>query len=111
MRISAVYADTIGQTEFDEIVALRESYCALSRRVELHEAHIRAKGEAVIKRLENGAIVNAACAVSIRVTQRRYPAWKSHFVEVCGAQAADRVQQETPPTLYKKLVISSGERS
>lgn len=73
---------------------------ALKTRYESRETHVIAK-------IKGGAHVSpGALLLAIGQDARRNVAWRSEFERMCGKDEAERIVQETEPTLTEYLVIS-----
>ena len=93
-------------TQIQALEVMRESLVAIKKRYQLLEDSVKAAEADIIHALERGASAPAGLVLRIRVTERKYPSWKSHFAEVAGAEAAERVLADTSPTVHKSLVIA-----
>jgi hypothetical protein len=97
----------ITDTEIQSILAMRESLDSMKKRYELLEDSVIASEQDVIAKLEAGAEVLTDKELIVRTLERRYPSWKSYYVELAGAEAAERVLAETTPTIYKALIVKA----
>lgn len=97
---------TVEKIQIEKILAMRESQKALRDRLALIEQAISDAEKEVIGLVEAGAdLSQAGYAISVSSSERRYPAWKEHFIEFAGKQKADQILEETEPTLYRRLVV------
>ena len=105
MKSNAARNIQITEFQIQELLAQRESLDALKKRYELLENSVRATEQEIIVLVESGAEIRTSYDLQIRKSERRFPSWKAHFAEVAGAEAAERVLNETTPTIYKTLVV------
>ncbi len=96
----------VEKVQIEKILAMRETQKALRERLALIEKAIGdAEGE-VIGLVESGAdTTQAGYAVSVSVSERRYPSWKEHFISLMGKEKADQILEQTTPTIYRRLVV------
>lgn len=105
MKSNAARKLVVGHEQIQNLLVMRESLDALKKRYELLENSVRATEQEIIALIESGTNIECAFDLQIRTTERRYPSWKSYFVEAAGAEAAERVLAATAPTIYKTLVV------
>lgn len=98
-------AHIIEAGKIQEILSLRESRKALQERLQCIERSLDTIETDVIEALDAGAISPPGTALSILEHERRYPAWKQHFIDYAGKHEADIILEETVPTVTRKLVI------
>lgn len=97
---------TVEKVKVEQILAMRETRKALQERLELVEKALSTAEDEIIGLIELGAdVASAGYALSVNESQRRYPAWKEHFISFMGKAKADDILEATPATIYKKLVI------
>ncbi len=106
MNPNALKKVAVTNTEIEQLLALRETQKELKRRLELIDQSVDSTEQAIISKLDSGANISA-CGFGLEVKQveRRYPAWKEHFIDLAGKEAADRVLAETDPKVYRNLKI------
>lgn len=80
----------------------REFY---KKKLEEIEDAIKTVEQSFIKIIQNGGKVHSSKILEIKESQRRYPAWKEHFIEFCGKAKADEVIDATEPKIHLSLVI------
>jgi hypothetical protein len=106
MNSNAVKKPVVRVTKINEYLALKESIAALKRRTETLVKLADQAEEIIVSKLDFGADFSASgFLLSVRQTEKRFPAWKEHFIEACGKQDADRVLESTEAKLYRDLVI------
>lgn len=89
------------------LVELRNRRDVLAKELEVLNEQVKALDDEVIAYLESGGNPLQDYYLSIEVTTRVIPKWKVEFVKALGEAAAKAVQDRTPPTTYKKLIITS----
>ncbi len=88
------------------LLALRESYQALKKRLDAMEETVDELESGIIAQVESGLDFSIfGYEIKVQESTRRYPAWKEHFIERLGKSEADSVLAATKPTILKKLVI------
>lgn len=106
MNSSAVKKLVITSTEINEYLAIQESIAALKRRIETLTKSQDKLEETIISKIDFGADTSTCgFLVSVRHSQKRFPAWREHFIQVCGKEEADRVLECTEAKTYRDLVI------
>lgn len=96
----------ITNADIERILALREAKDGLKRRIELIEGSLREAEAALVLALETQPeLIYGDYTLSVKVTEKRYPAWKEHFLTHAGKERADRILLETAPRIYKSLII------
>lgn len=91
--------------DVENIINLRESREQLKRRLAEVEDSLILAEEAVIQRLEVGAKVQAKYPLEIKTRERYFPSWKDAFLSRLGETEAAKVMAQTPPRVYKSLLI------
>jgi len=106
MNPNAIKKLVITATEVQEHLALKESIKALNRRIELLTESLDKSEQNLIAKLDFGADPSA-CGfdLSVRETEKRFPAWKEHFISAQGKAEADRILESTEAKLYRDLII------
>lgn len=103
---SALKKQVITSTEINEYLALKESIAALKRRIETLTKSTDKLEETIVSKLDFGADASTCgFLLSIRQSEKRFPAWKEHFIQTCGKQEADRVLESTEAKVYRDLII------
>jgi hypothetical protein len=96
----------VNQAEIENILAMRETAKSIKQRLEVLQETIKSQEQEVISKLDQGANVSPGEHVlSIRETEKRFPAWKEHFIEACGKTAADEILEGTEAMVYRDLLI------
>lgn len=97
---------SVSDAEVAELVAMRETYDALKRRMELLEPHLESKEAAIIAKVEAGADTSRCrYDLEVKTSTRTFPAWKEEFISRLGKDEANVVVLNTPQKIYKKLSI------
>ncbi len=96
---------SISEEMLESLLAQRQTRDSLRKRLEMLDAAIESSESEVISLLESGATQPAGYEIEVKVTERRYPSWKSHFAEIAGAEETERVLRETIPTITKSLIV------
>lgn len=106
MNPNAIKKPIITASDVNEYLALKESIQALKRRIEMLTESLDQSETTLISKLDFGADTSA-CGfnLSIRETEKRFPAWKEHYIEACGKEAADDILEGTQAKVYRDLVI------
>lgn len=97
---------SIAPSEVDKILAMRETQKALKDRLAFMEEAVKRAEAELIAAIDSGADTSLlGCQVSVESIERRYPAWKEHFISRLGKAETDAVMESTAPTMHRKLVI------
>lgn len=106
MNSSAVKRPIVTSTEINEYLALQESIAALKRRIETLTKSQDQLEESIVTKLDFGADTSACgFLLSVSRKERRFPAWREHFIQACGKEKADQVLESTEAKIYRDLVI------
>ena len=97
--------NTVSDRDVEHILSLRRTFDAQRRRLEIAETALVEAEKTVIAQIESGAAVISSYTVALRSIERRNVAWKSHFVELVGAEAAEAVLASTAPSITTKLLV------
>lgn len=98
--------DLNSSIQVQRVLALREAQQSLKDRLEVAEGALKSAEQEVIELLQGGAnFSHCGHEVSIINSERRYPAWKEHFISRLGKADADQVLESTRPVIIRKLVI------
>lgn len=96
---------TVVDLEVTRILELRESRIVLKKRLsELEEILERAENS-VINMVERGEPVSSSHLLKVKTVERHFPSWREEFTRFAGIKATARVLANTPPQIYKVLVI------
>ena len=98
----------ITKSEILAILSLRDKRRFLKKQMDLVDGSLRECEQKLIERFSNGALVDEGYDLYVRAVERRYPAWKEHFISQVGKEAADEVLKSTAPRRYFDLIIKIG---
>jgi len=108
MNPDALRKITVTNIEVEQLLALRETQKELKRRLELVDQSVESAEQAIVSKLDSGADLTACgFGLEVKECERRYPAWKEHFIELAGKDAAHRVLAQTDPKIYRNLRIGA----
>ena len=94
--------------EVNAILSKRAAEKKLKQFLERMQEELKVEEQNLIDKIDEGADLRyCSYSLDIKETFRRYPAWKEHFVELAGKEAADRVTEETEPKRYRSIVIEA----
>lgn len=106
MNSNAVKKPIISAIEVNEYLAIKESIAALKRRIEILTESLNKSEQNLIAKIDLGAnIGSCGFLLSVRETEKRFPAWKEHYIEACGKEKADRILASTEAKLYRDLIV------
>ena len=106
MSPQAAEIQTINSVQVERLLATRETYRALKKRLDAMAETVDELESEIITQVEGGMDFSATgYNVRIQESIRRYPAWKEHFLSRLGKAEADAVLEATAPTIHKKLAI------
>lgn len=107
MRSTAQFrvSPIITASEVMNLKLKREALSALKMRISTMEDQVDGLESNLLSRLDEGAY--SEVSLQVKVTERRYPAWKERYVELAGADAAQCVLEGTKPTVSRSLIIPS----
>lgn len=93
-------------TEIEKLLAFRETHRALKDRLEAIDKAIKSTEADILAKIDSGADTSA-CGhhVYVQSTERRFPAWKEHFITFMGKAKADAILEGTTPEIYRKVLI------
>ncbi|HLD99592.1 MAG TPA: hypothetical protein VJB59_04995 [Bdellovibrionota bacterium] len=92
--------------EVAELIAMRDTFAALKRRMELLEPHLESKEAAIISKIEAGADTSRCrYNLEVKTSNRTFPSWKEEFISRLGKDEANIVALNTPQRVYKKLLV------
>lgn len=105
-QVIAARRQSITDQEIEHILALRDSQDSFKRRLDLIDKALnRAESQVMDKLIQDASLKQCSFALGIEEAERRFPAWKEHFIEYAGKDAADRVLADTKPKIYRRLKI------
>ena len=106
MNPGALLKPVLSQSEVDQYLSLKETQDALKKRLTLIEDALTAVETSIIEQIEGG-IDTSRCGylVSVKTVERRYPAWKEHFINHIGKAVADKILEQTEPKIYRNLLV------
>jgi hypothetical protein len=96
---------SVTDRDVEHILLLRRIFEAQKRRMELAETALLDAEEDIISLIQAGVAVVSAHTVALRSIERRNVPWKSQFVEIAGADAAEQILNSTTPTITLRLLI------
>lgn len=106
MKAVTLRKPIITLAEIESIVAMRETLKSDKERLEILQDIIKIHEQEIIRKLDQGAYVSSCeYVVSVRETEKRFPAWKEYFIENCGKALADENLDDTEETVYRDLLI------
>jgi hypothetical protein len=92
--------------EVERVIALRESRAAIKRNLErIDSALDQAEQEVIAKIDAEAGVSGCGYHILIKAIEKRFPAWKEHFIHLAGKGAADTILADTPAKTYRTLVI------
>lgn len=94
------------QTTLSIIEKLRSDRERLKAELEQINSMLEPLENDAIAYIENGGTPILDYFMSIEVSTRVIPKWKQEYIDALGETAAKAVQDRTPPTTYKKLIIT-----
>lgn len=102
-------ANVITVQELERLSTLKSQYRELKEQLDLLEASVREVECAVLAKLNAGATVPSGFEVTVKRTERRYPAWKEFFIKHVknGKQVADRILARTKPTVSRTVLVKA----
>lgn len=92
--------------EVHKFIALRESADSLKERLVFLEQSMKEIEICLIGHVDSGEdLLHCEFELSVRNAERRYPAWKEHFISRLGKIEADEVLAATSPPIHRKIII------
>ncbi|MBS1983587.1 MAG: hypothetical protein JST16_05385 [Bdellovibrionales bacterium] len=104
---TALKIASITDHDVASVISMREALEGLKRRTKLLEESLKTAESELIERLSRGALNESSFEIFVKITERRYPAWKEHYLAMAGVEAASRVLEETKPAITQSLVVKS----
>ena len=99
-------APKITNAQVEQLLAMRDAQKGLKERLRLMEESVDKIEKDLIAAVASGAdLSQCGYEVSLQTVERRYPAWKEHFISKLGKEAADAVMNSTAPTTFQRVVI------
>ncbi len=106
MTLQSLPRAAVTNLEIEQLIAMRETQKSLKDRLALMDQSIDQLSEKLIGLVDSGAdLSQCGYHVSIQTSERRYPAWKEHFISRLGKADADDILEATTPVIHRKLVI------
>lgn len=108
MKSNLQVRPVITDREIEVLAKIQAEYRAAKEQMERLKSEMDDYEANLVAQLDDGAAI--AChrhLLYVRETERRFPAWKEHFIEFVGKEATDRVLNATEPKLYRNLVIKA----
>lgn len=105
--LSQSNTQSITSAQIEQLLAMRETQKGLKERLKLMDEAVEKAEETIIDMVCKGADT-FACGFEVRIQEleRRYPAWKEHFISRLGKAEADSVMENTAPVMHRKLVVT-----
>ena len=98
---------SVSQTTLAGILKDRREVKEAEKSLKALKHDLSVREEAVIKAIESGATVaNGILTAEVRHEERRNVAWRKVAEEYLGADFCELVVEETPPTVYPRLVVA-----
>lgn len=96
----------ISASEVRNFLSIKETERMAKRRLESLQEQCKAAELALIAQVQQGIPTEGSeFSLRLREIERRFPAWKEHFIALAGKAAADEVLETTEPKSYLSLVV------
>lgn len=105
MSSTALKTQGINSMELEGLLAMKKQLKTLQGKMERIQEAIKCKEADLINLVDGGAASPAGFTLSIREFEKRYPAWKEHYISLTSQEQAEAILKQTEPTLYRNLVI------
>ena len=106
MRAVTLRKPIITLTEIECILAMRETAKSINERLEILQDIIKIHEQEIIRKLDQGAYVSPCeYVVSVRATEKRFPASTKDIIDKCGKALADENLVDTEETVCRDLLI------
>jgi len=106
-RVITLPPPPVFQSTLAQVLRLRRELKAAEQAVRAQKDALADRERAVIQALENGAAVSTGILTAdVRYEERRNMAWRKVAEEYLGPDFCQLVVEETPPTVYPRLVIA-----
>lgn len=106
MRTFPLNRVEIDPLQIEQLIGMRSTAQALKSRLAVLERSILKTEAGLIAAVESGMdLRDLAYSLAVKVSERRYPSWKNHFIALAGTKAAEVVLDKTEPTVAKTLLI------
>jgi len=97
----------VSQTSLAAILRVRRDVKEAEKSLKALKSYLAEKEQAVIQALEVGAVVShGILAAEVKHEERRNVAWRRVAEDYLGADFCELVVEETPATVYPRLVIA-----
>ena len=108
MNTLKVMNNVLSIDELQLFIKLQQEIKSLKANLaDVEKAMQEAESQLITKIDEGAVLATDQFVVSIREIERRFPAWKEHYIAVAGKDAADQVLNETEAKLYRNLVVKA----
>lgn len=108
MRPAFKAKTVVTDREIETLLLMREEYKTLKGEMDRLKQQLDDHEADIIAWIDAGASVSSRFyGIDVRETERRFPAWKEHVIELAGKDAADDVLEATEPKLYRSLVVKT----
>jgi hypothetical protein len=96
----------ITNLDVKKLITLKEELKSLDTRVEILKETIKDRELLFAKALRRGFDSSRLkWDLTIQTIQKRYPAWKEHFINAMGKTMADKILKKTKPISYTHIKI------
>lgn len=96
----------ISTFEVRAFLSMKESERSAKRRLESLQERSKAAEQALVGKVQQGIpMENGEFSLRLREIERKFPAWKEHFIALAGKTAADEVLKTTEPKAYVSLIV------
>ncbi len=99
--------EKMSQNGIEQLLAMKESKANLKKRLELISSSIADLESDLIAKVERGEVIDGKFTLKVKRTEKRFPAWKEHFISLAGKEEADAILDSTIPKVYKALNIKA----
>lgn len=97
----------IAQTRLKKLLTLQRMIEKLTKNLDSIKLSYSSDAEEIINALTNGeSVERGALLVAVNTTLRRVVSWRGVVEEKLGKDEAERILNETPPHVSRRLVIS-----
>lgn len=95
----------INASEIEQVLALRRTYEAQKKRLEIAENALLELERSIIGRIQAGAAVISSRDVQIKTIERRNVAWKGIVCELIGSERTEQILNQTEVSISYRLLI------
>lgn len=106
MKAVTLRKPIITLAEIEIILAMRETAKSNKAQLEILQDIIKIHEQEIIRKLDQGAYVSSCeYIVSVRETEKRFPASIKDIIVNCGKALADENLDDTEESVYRDLLI------